>query len=107
MSVYKDFRRVEKIGVYKNLSKRFDEPTYLSFRLKFGDGDSRYNYATSNTYYDSMPHPLFIQRFDYIPLEIRENYAAIDYLWDANEPTRAEMLKEFISRWTELQNNFQ
>jgi hypothetical protein len=107
MSVYKDFRRVEKIGVYKSLSKRFDEPTYLSFRLKFGEGDSRYNYATSNTYYDSMPHPLFIQRSKYIPVDIRENYAAIDYLFDANEPTRVEMLKEFIDRWNQLQYSFQ
>jgi hypothetical protein len=107
MSIYKDFRRVEKIGVYRSLSKRFDEPTYLSFRLKFGEGDSKHNYATSNVYYDSMPHPLFIKRSEYIPLDVRENYAAIDYLWDANEPTRAEMLKEFIERWNQLQNSFQ
>ena len=107
MSVYKDFRRVEKIGVYRSFSKRFDEPTYLSFRLKFGEGDSKYNYATSNTYYDSMPHPLFIQRADYIPVDIRENYAAIDYLYDANEPTRVNMLKEFIDRWNQLQYSYQ
>lgn len=107
MSVYKDFRKVEKIGVYKSFSKRFDEPTYLSFRLKFGEGDSRYNYATSNTYYDNMPHPLFIQRSQYIPVDIRENYAAIDYLLDANEPTRAGMLTEFIDRWNQLQNSYQ
>lgn len=107
MSVYKDFRRVEKIGVYRSFSKRFDEPTYLSFRLKFGEGDNKYNYATLNTYYDNMPHPLFIQRRSYIPLENRENYAAIDYLFDANEPTRVGMLTEFIDRWNQLQNSFQ
>jgi len=99
------------------LSKRYDEPTYMAFRVLFGQNASIWS-GTSlfNTNYDRMPHPLFIkQKVDATQVtgnqsEIefnRELYSTIDYLRDSNEFTRAEMLQEFITLWEDLQKNFQ
>lgn len=101
------------------LSKRYDEPTYMTFRVLFGQNSvlwSGTNLFNSN--YDTMPHPLFInQQIDAITTEgtggrkivefNRDTYSSQDYLRDSNEFTRAEMLKEFITLWEDLQKNFQ
>jgi hypothetical protein len=113
--IYKQFRTIEKIASKYTLSKRFDEPTYFSFRLLFGsDSDSTYNYAGTRAIYDTMPHPLFNKNTDsqlssdntVILLNDQNTYSAIQYLIDANEPTRAEMMKEFIAKFNSLQNDF-
>jgi len=112
------FRRFRGTG--ESFSKRFDEPTYFSFRLVFAPNhDNLYNYAGFGATYDMMPHPLFDNISDEhkfnrivdnatIPLTDvpSSQYSALQYLINANEPTRAEMLKEFIEKFTFLQNNF-
>lgn len=120
MSIFKRFRNVQTTdrnaiaegansGAYV-MSPRFDQPTYLSFKLIFGEGgDSFYNNAASQNYvlnYDRMPHPLFAPKGKDDVFE-REKYSAIDYLLDANEFTRAQMLEEFITLFNKLQYNYQ
>ena len=112
MSIYKRFRAAPmKEAGANTLSSRFDQPTYMTFKLVFGyQRDIWYNGSGLGTNYvvnyDRMPHPLFgIEGSDAI--ESRESYSAIDYLRDANEHTRAEMLKEFIQKFNTLQNDFQ
>lgn len=111
MSIYKKFRSVGEPAVFGSLTSRYDQPTYVTFRLVFAQNrDINYNNAgnpMNNTLsYDTMPHPLFAEELDK-DVSYRESYSAISYLMDANEYTRAEMLREFISRFNELQNNFQ
>jgi len=103
----------------KLLSKRYDEPTYMTFRVLFGQNSATVSGTNLlNTDYDRMPHPLFInQQVDATQrtgqggrnvVEFnRDQYSTRDYLRDANEFTRAEMLKEFITLWEDLQQNFQ
>ena len=116
-NIYKKFRGIEKLASQYTLSKRFDEPTYFSFRLKFApEHDKLYNYAGSGALYDTMPHPLFDNIHDIIKVksiidekQIEEEttqYSALQYLSDANEPTRVEMLKEFIQKFNDLQDNY-
>jgi hypothetical protein len=113
MSVYKDFRSVigpsGRIAQFNSLSKRFDEPTYLSFLLVFKPaGNYGYNNASNSAYYDFMPHPLFQDGApDNTSVYDLNSYSAIDYLNNANEPTRAAMLKEFITKFNQLQENAQ
>jgi hypothetical protein len=116
-NIYKKFRSIEKLASHYTLSKRFDEPTYFSFRLQFApEHDKLYNYAGSGSLYDTMPHPLFDNIHDIIKVksiideklveEETTQYSALQYLSDANEPTRAEMLKEFIQKFNDLQDNY-
>ena len=120
-NIYKTFRAVEALTNRYTLSKRFDEPTYFSFRLIFGhNSDDVYNIADNTAFYDTMPHPLFDLGFTtkrsetfnpdspFIPTIIREehSYSALQYLIEANEPTRALMLEEFVSKFNQLQNDF-
>ncbi len=114
MSIFKNFRKYKNDPAsFNTLSPRFDQPTYLSFKLDFADGNLRnafYNNVGRKdgglTNYDIMPHPLFaIKGSDSI--EDRQTYSAIDYLYDANEFTRARMLEEFVIKFNELQSNFQ
>ena len=113
MSVFKDFRNVVgpsgRIAQFNSLSKRFDEPTYLSFLLVFRPaGNFAYNNATNSAYYDFMPHPLFQDGApDSVQVDDLNSYSSIDYLNNANEPTRAAMLKEFIEKFNQLQENAQ
>ena len=126
INIYKRFRtyQYDIAGRDSNtLTKRFDEPTYFSFRLLFGQGDNQYNSANYGTSYDTMPHPLFSTRneatlnhpsrwsnskyrasflyeTDYI------DYSALNYLENANEPTRVKMLEEFITKFQKLQGLF-
>jgi len=102
-----------------SLSKRYDEPTYMTFRVLFGQNSGVWSGTTLlNTNYDRMPHPLFInQRVDATSrngqggrnvVEFnRDVYTTRDYLRDSNEFTREEMLREFITLWEDLQTNFQ
>jgi hypothetical protein len=111
MSVYKKFRTLGEPAVFGNLSSRYDQPTYVSFRLVFAQNrDVNYNDAgkalNSTLNYDTMPHPLFADEGS-DSTENRETYSSISYLLDSNEFTRAQMLREFIDRFNELQNNFQ
>lgn len=122
-NIYKKFRSVEKVALnQKSITKRFDEPTYFSFRLSFGQGyDDKYNVANDTASLDAMPHPLFdtaVQRIrnfnpqtaNLLPYTFRDeekSYSALRYLVEANEPTRAEMLRDFIERFNELQNDYQ
>jgi len=110
MSIYKKFRSVNE-SEFGRISSRYDQPTYMSFKLVFAQNrDINYNDAgkliqrTLN--YDIMPHPLFGEQGS-DNVSDRETYSAIDYLIDSNEYTRAEMMKEFIDTFNELQNNFQ
>jgi hypothetical protein len=109
----------EQLLINNLLSKTYDEPTYMTFRVMFGQSSAIWS-GTSllNTNYDRMPHPLFVnQQVDATSkqgeggktvLEFNRNfYSTIDYLRDSNEFTRAEMLKEFINIWQDLQKNFQ
>ena len=101
------------------LSKRYDEPTYMTFRVLFGQNAANISGTTLlNTDYDRMPHPLFInQKVDVTQIQGAEGknvvefnrnfYSTRDYLRDCNEFTRAEMLNEFITLWVNLQDNFQ
>ena len=118
MNIYNNFRGVGQLANRYALEKRFDEPTYFTFRLVFANGgDSMYNKANITNDYDTMPHPLFNPNVSsvgnipsnaaYVPVEITTNYSAIKYLEDANEPTRVEMLKEFIEKFNYLQTNYQ
>jgi len=120
---YKVFRGVTDLHhlpfMQKNyLEKRWDEPTYMTFKVVFGEDSLNLSGTTlENTDYDRMPHPLFIsQQVDAATTsnggrnEVQFNrsiYSAIDYLRDCNEFTRAEMLKEFIKIWSDLQSNYQ
>ena len=112
MSVYKTFRDYRRQEVGKNtLTSRFDQPTYVSFKLIFANSwarDQWYNGAglTAEWNYDRMPHPLFVEKGSEA-IDNRQRYSAVDYLLDANEFTRAQMLEEFQHKWLTLQNNFQ
>lgn len=119
MSIYKRFRSVDtpdrsNVGLVGQgayaLSPRFDQPTYLSFKLSFGEGgDLYYNNAGNVNFvlnYDRMPHPLFAPKGTDSVID-RERYSAIDYLLDANEFTRAKMMEEFIQTFNSLQTNYQ
>jgi hypothetical protein len=119
MSIYKRFRSVPKpdrnsggartgSGAFA-LSSRFDQPTYLSFRLIFAEDDEFYNNAANLDYvlnYDRMPHPLFASKGDPNIFD-RKKYSSISYLEDANEFTRARMLQEWIGLWNKMQFNYQ
>jgi len=160
-NIYNAFRRVTDLpGVGQGFSKRYDEPSYLTFKLKFGDGDENYNKAGQANLSDLMPHPLFNMNFqisfppkddaqETVPINVNTtkdvplmksrgiqqnatsklsskranqinvtpssfelinnfplDYSAVRYLLESNEPTRAEMLIEFIEKFNSLQNEF-
>ena len=114
-TLIRDFLRVDKnneyvLGRENYISKKFDEPTYLSFKIDFGTDDQVFhkeNYVKNNldnTNYDVMPHPLFVLRDQ--PLDARNVYSTISYLKDSNEFARAKMLEEFINGIKTIQNNY-
>jgi len=113
MSIYKTFRTARNVPASFNaMSPRFDQPTYLSFKLEFASGrDILYNQAAPGgkgtvINYDKMPHPLFgIKGTDNV--DNRETYSAIDYLYDANEFTRARMLEQWIEHFNNFQYKYQ
>jgi len=80
------------------LQKTFDEPTYLTFRLRF-------DYAHTDleiTDFDRIPMPLF-NKYGEDDLLARTEYSAYQYLRDNNELLRANMLLDFIDGWNDLQ----
>lgn len=113
-TIYKRFRDVLKTNKDNDLARipmspRFDQPSYLSFKVLFGEGDVYYNNAASEDYvlnYDIMPQPLFQSKGNPDVYD-RKKYSSIDYLLDANEFTRASMLENFINLWFKLQYNYQ
>lgn len=112
MNIYNNFRRVQNFLTENySLSKRYDEPTYFSFRLEFAqDRDAMYNIATKEALYDTIPHPLFYVGLNPDKPEEPYNpaiYSSLSYLSNANEPVRVELLKEFIQQFNNLQTNYQ
>ncbi|MGL5691963.1 MAG: hypothetical protein ACRDD8_14235 [Bacteroidales bacterium] len=109
MGIFQNFRNIGGIRKLTNTPDRgiksdYDEPTYLSFKVKFGvDANKLYNDVSNVTSYDFMPHPL-LQRpnnaSDYM-------YSAVTYLRNINEPKRADMLMEFIDMVNIIQEDYQ
>lgn len=103
----------------------YEEPTYLSFKLEFGNWGASINTeeadkliweAQGQTYatYDDMPMGLFNPTFEipggsYTASKINSvsAYSAVEYLYRRNEDTRAEYLQAFINGWYDLQKNYQ
>lgn len=106
---YNNFRRPSgSEASWNTISRRFDQPTYVSFKLVFGHGnDWNYNGAGEGTLvnYDIMPHPLFMPEGQ-PAINDRVKYSSIDYLKDANEFTRSSMMQQFIVKWNALQYNY-
>jgi hypothetical protein len=110
-SPYNDFRRPTEPGLGSELitsvrpgyiSKRFDEPTYLTFRIKF-DYD---NVNVDNTDFDKFPMPLF-NKYQEDKLEARNQYSTYQYLRDSNEVVRSYMMLDFINGWKKIENEYQ
>ena len=120
-SPYNDFRRARDVAptgasnlpgeVINNsflslspgtITKTFDEPTYLTFRLRFFYD----NVKTDNTDFDRLPMPLF-NNYTEDQIEARNQYSTVQYLRDMNEDVRAEMMKSFIRDWNILQMEYQ
>ena len=85
------------------LSKNFDEPTYFTFRVSFRPANT--NLELTN--YDKMPHPLLEISEPQDDINARNFYSARQFLRDANEFVREQMLVEFIQKWNTLQYDFQ
>lgn len=110
MSIVENFRGLHSIQKYSNTSgksqelyKKYDEPTYLTFKLEFGS-NSFYNNVSEFTSYDYMPHPL-LQKPNGVSDEYL--YSAYNYLENINEPKRAKMLLEFIDLLDIMQYDYQ
>jgi hypothetical protein len=85
------------------LSKNFDEPTYFTFRVSFRPANT--NLELTN--YDKMPHPLLEISEPVDDINARNFYSTRQFLRDANEFVREQMLVDFIQKWNTLQNDFQ
>jgi len=98
--------------IKSTFSKRYDEPTYLTFKLDFISGSKNIPANnTQSTSFDRMPNPLLDTSYieknaDDIIID-REFYSTYQYLRDQNELVRAEMLKDFIIKWKSLNEDFQ
>lgn len=87
---------------------KYDEPTYLTFRVNFITQD----YDTKNksewggfTQYDDMPHPLLIKSnlVRTAANNTIKDYSSSDYLKNSlGEEYRAELLEEFITGLTDI-----
>ena len=88
----------------RKMSRTFDEPTYPTFKIEF-HSDNADNH-TSNTNFDKFPQPLF-STYTQDDINARNYYSTYQYLRDSNEILRANMLNEFISKWGQLQDEFQ
>ncbi|HRT03111.1 MAG TPA: hypothetical protein P5513_04150 [Candidatus Diapherotrites archaeon] len=84
------------------IQKTFDEPTYLTFKLKFYSD----NTSLESTNFDKFPMPLF-NKYKEDDLKARMEYSSYQYLRDNNEIIRANMLEDFIDGWNEIQMNNQ
>lgn len=102
-NLYKSFRRTDNIDALVNNSKRWDEPTYMTFSVFFKSGPSEsWRNKTRITNFDRFPHPLLSTNIqdDY---NAREEYSTVQYLRDINETVREELLKRFISDINDVQ----
>jgi hypothetical protein len=111
MTDFKNFRNINKTENFDDIilsrqgfSNYYDQPTYLSFRLKFESPD-HYNKADNNTNYDLIPQPLFNK---YKPLNGQQPtmYSTLSYLESINEFGRVKLLEQFIDQFNNLQENF-
>jgi len=84
------------------LSKNFDEPTYLTFRVSFRPANTNLEFSN----YDKMPHPL-LELYKEDDINARNFYSTRQFLRDANEFVREQMLVDFIEKWNTLQSDFQ
>lgn len=116
-NIIKNFLYTNLYSPSNFFSKEFDEPTYLTFKIEFGNRlSSMYSYQNNNfnmvdnaarykTNYDLMPAGLLDGSND--KFIDRPYYSAMSYLNDINESRRAKMLNEFISGLYDLQCNYQ
>lgn len=99
-------------------SAKYDEPTYLTFRVKFDiklkkedNIDDYVNGVNAWRKYDYLPHPL-LQMFRTTEVSgLNKNdiisYSSVDYLRDVlGEEKRAELLQEFIKGLNDIQTYF-
>lgn len=106
--LFTDFRRPADTTILPisltspQISKIYDEPTYLTFAIEFR---SKIVEANVNSNYDRMPMPLFNREVQ--DFAARNDYSTLAYLQDIKEPVRAKMLESFIDNFFVLQNNFQ
>ena len=108
-TIYKNFLSAELNPLLRTTTavlNKFDEPTYLSFKIRFDTNDLNYNMATATANYDWMPHPLLETKAADGYRE-REKYSSITYLQDSNEFTRAALLTEFQEKLNAIQDNYQ
>lgn len=103
-NIYKSFRDLYEVQTTNSLQKRYDEPTYLSFRVLFIPSFEFNDLQLTN--YDRMPHPLFEGKVS-DNYDERTAYSTINFLRDSNEFTRATLLEEFISKMNDLQYDYQ
>lgn len=85
-----------------HISKAFDEPTYLTFYLRF----SYKHVDLDPTDFDRLPMPLFNDFYE-DDLNARTLYSTRQYLRDSDENIRERMLVDFIQGWNNLQDNYQ
>jgi hypothetical protein len=90
--------------ITRPLSRTFDEPTYYTFKLEFGHRDV--DNVLDNTDFDRIPQPLF-SPYSQDDLTARNYYSTYQYLRDSNEILRANMLLEFVSKWRQMQDEYQ
>lgn len=75
-----------------NKPYEFQDPSYVGFTIKFDFNDVPDLYD-----YDNLPNSLLISEDN--------EYSAINYLENINEPTRAQYLRNFIAGLQSLQND--
>ena len=109
-NIYKSFRSPGDLTTGSNAlvnnSKRWDEPTYLTFSefFKTGSSESWRNQARI-TNFDRFPHPLFSSYIE-DNYDARKEYSTVQVLRDNNETVREEMLKRFIEDWDDVQTYY-
>lgn len=108
-NIFKGFRQPgEQNNITSGIlvpTRRFDEPTYLTFAVQFYSKDTEIN---TNTNYDKMPMPLFVRGTEQADqFDTRNNYSAYNYLRDINEFVRAELMHRFIDSFNTIQSEFQ
>lgn len=94
-------------------ARLFDEPTYLSFRIKFNLGyniRNDVNSGSDNFYsYDYLPEPLLSMPLNptVAPTKKTDMYSTYSYLKDAlGETKRANMLLQLIKEIDDIQTNY-
>jgi len=108
-TIYKNFLSAELNPLLRTTTavlNKFDEPTYLSFKIRFDTNDLNYNMSTATANYDWMPHPL-LETKSADGYREREKYSSITYLQDSDEFTRAALLTEFQEKLNAIQDNYQ